>query len=259
MDLVKTLIIDADAIFVRTAVQFLETQEGIEVVGTIEDETALLECVASLAPQAIVLGPTAYGLFPPQKLAHLRDAYPHAPIIALTSVELDPVLREELETVADRAFPKSALRTNLLPILRDLLDNHHEEANPNQEEALSLPRIMIMEDDAHLRNVFTRALRAADYEVHQAATVQEAQVLLSEFQFAVLICDIHVGDSRGTDLLREHGNMLLNSGGQIIMVSGYPRYRAVCEEMGADFFLEKPVSVKTLVRLVQRLTERSGR
>jgi len=114
---------------------------------------------------------------------------------------------------------------------------------------------MVMEDDAHLRNVFTRALQAAGYEVHQAAAVDEARALLSEFEFDVLICDIHVGKSRGTDLLREHGEMLLNSGGQIVMVSGYPRYRAVCEEMGADFFLEKPVSIKTLVTLVDRLTK----
>jgi two-component system OmpR family response regulator/two-component system phosphate regulon response regulator OmpR len=111
-----------------------------------------------------------------------------------------------------------------------------------------------MEDDAHLRSVFTRALQSAGYEVHQAASVQEARVLLSQFDFDVLICDIHVGKSRGTDLLREHGEMLLNSGGQIVMVSGYPRYRAVCEEMGADFFLEKPVSIQTLVTLTNRLT-----
>ncbi len=129
----------------------------------------------------------------------------------------------------------------------------------NQEDVTtsssSGPRIMVMEDDAHLRNVFTRALQAAGYEVHQAAAVDEARALLSEFEFDVLICDIHVGKSRGTDLLREHGEMLLNSGGQIVMVSGYPRYRAVCEEMGADFFLEKPVSIKTLVTLVDRLTK----
>lgn len=113
---------------------------------------------------------------------------------------------------------------------------------------------MVMEDDTRLRNVFTRALQAAGYEVHQAAAVEEAQALLSKHEFDVLICDIHVGKSRGTDLLREHGEMLLNSGGQIVMVSGYPRYRAVCEEMGADFFLEKPVSIKTLVTLMDRLT-----
>lgn len=113
---------------------------------------------------------------------------------------------------------------------------------------------MVLEDDAHLRNVFTRALKSAGYDVHPASAVQEARDLLSEYEFDVLICDIHVGKSRGTDLLREHGEMLLNSGGQIVMVSGYPRYRAVCEEMGADFFLEKPVSIQTLVTLTNRLT-----
>lgn len=128
------------------------------------------------------------------------------------------------------------------------------QKNVSPSSSSSSPQIMVMEDDAHLRSVFTRALQSAGYEVHQAASVQEARVLLSQFDFDVLICDIHVGKSRGTDLLREHGEMLLNSGGQIVMVSGYPRYRAVCEEMGADFFLEKPVSIQTLVTLTNRLT-----
>jgi hypothetical protein len=40
------------------------------------------------------------------------------------------------------------------------------------------------------------------------------------------------------------------------MISGYAQYRDTCEEMGADFFLEKPVAVGTLVALVDRLTAR---
>jgi len=40
----------------------------------------------------------------------------------------------------------------------------------------------------------------------------------------------------------------------VVIVSGQAQYREMCEEMGIDFFLEKPVSVPALIALVDRLT-----
>ena len=59
-------------------------------------------------------------------------------------------------------------------------------------------------------------------------------------------------------LLREYAEVFATSGTQIVMVSGESHYRDVCEEMGADFFLEKPVAIGTLVGLVDRLTARQS-
>ncbi|MDH5508452.1 MAG: hypothetical protein OEZ02_14615, partial [Anaerolineae bacterium] len=42
---------------------------------------------------------------------------------------------------------------------------------------------------------------------------------------------------------------------QIIMVSAYGQYRALTDEMGADFFLEKPISLGTLITLIGRLAD----
>jgi DNA-binding NtrC family response regulator len=67
-----------------------------------------------------------------------------------------------------------------------------------------------------------------------------------------------MGRDNGTDLLQESIDDITTSGAQVIMVSGQAHYRRVCEELGADFFLEKPVSVATLVTLVNRLTAHDG-
>jgi hypothetical protein len=40
------------------------------------------------------------------------------------------------------------------------------------------------------------------------------------------------------------------------MISGKAEYRDMCEDMGVDFFLEKPVAMRTLVTLANRLTAR---
>ena len=60
----------------------------------------------------------------------------------------------------------------------------------------------------------------------------------------------------GTDLLSEYAESFAANRTQVVMVSAEAQYRDMCEEMGADFFLEKPVAVGTLVALVDRLTTR---
>ena len=82
---------------------------------------------------------------------------------------------------------------------------------------------------------------------------QTAQVRHSPVRYD---CDIHMGRERGTDLLRDYSSELFSSGTQVVMISGEARYRDMCEEMGVDFFLEKPVAMSTLVALADRLTAR---
>lgn len=117
-------------------------------------------------------------------------------------------------------------------------------------------RIMILEDDPGLRRIYTKALTKAHYEVLAAATMNEARHLLETEKVDIFICDIHVGRERGTDLLAEYQERLAENGTQIVMASAYGQYRHLTEEMGADFFLEKPISLGTLLTLVSRLIDK---
>lgn len=114
--------------------------------------------------------------------------------------------------------------------------------------------ILIMEDEDVLRRLYTRALNRVGYTVYGAETLAEARELLAQHHFDAFVCDIHVGEGRGTDLLREQGDALREGGTQIVMVSADSRYRSITEEMGVEFYLEKPVSIASLVALVDRLT-----
>ncbi|MBN2502670.1 MAG: response regulator [Anaerolineales bacterium] len=117
-------------------------------------------------------------------------------------------------------------------------------------------RILIMEDDVGLRRIYQKALKKTEYELHLAGTVQEAREMLNENEYEIFICDIHMGRERGTDLLTEQSDRLAKIGTQVIMVSAYGQYRTLTEEMGADFFLEKPISLGTLITLISRLMEK---
>ena len=109
-----------------------------------------------------------------------------------------------------------------------------------------------------MRRLYYKALRSAGYEVNTAGTVQEARDILTQVHFDLLLCDIQMGDERGTDLLNEYAGALFTSGAQVVIVSGQPQYRDMCIDLGVDFFLEKPVAIGTLVTLVDRLTARQN-
>lgn len=115
-------------------------------------------------------------------------------------------------------------------------------------------RVLVMEDAHDLRRLYSKALEKVGYKVYQATTLQEARDLLTERRFDVFLCDIHMGGDCGTDLLREQQAILSAAGTQVVMVSGDARYRDVCEEMGIDFYIEKPVAIPLLITLVDRLT-----
>ena len=119
---------------------------------------------------------------------------------------------------------------------------------------MTLPRILIMEDSADLRRLYGKAFSKSGYQVYPAATLEEARALLVENHMDVFLCDIHMGNERGTDLLREQAARLSENGTKVIVVSGQAQYRPFCEEMGVDFYMEKPVAIGTLLTLVERLT-----
>jgi two-component system response regulator PilR (NtrC family) len=129
-----------------------------------------------------------------------------------------------------------------------------QELSPGGNGSLAPSRILIMEDNPDLRHLYSKSLRKFGYEVHSAATLQEARALLEDSRFDVFLCDIQVGSERGTDLLLEQQAILSQSGTQVVILSAYPRYRPMADEMGVDFYLEKPVSLDTLLTMVKRLT-----
>jgi two-component system OmpR family response regulator len=128
--------------------------------------------------------------------------------------------------------------------------------NMQKEASMTAQRILVLEDHADLRRLYAKVLTKAGYEVYPAATLEEARALLSQGHVDVFVCDIHVGDERGTDLLREQSAALNQQGTKIVVVSGEAQYRPFCEELGIEFYLEKPIGLEMLLTLMKRLTPR---
>lgn len=115
-------------------------------------------------------------------------------------------------------------------------------------------QILVMEDNDNLRDIYAKTLHKYGYHTHPAATLQQARDLLRHHHFDLLLCDIQMGDDLGIDLVRGQLSRLNENGTHVVMVSAEVQYRPTCQEIGIDFFMEKPVSLSELVILVDCLT-----
>ncbi|MBW8012136.1 MAG: response regulator [Chloroflexi bacterium] len=141
-----------------------------------------------------------------------------------------------------------------IDMVREVAGQTKSKSQPvSKNGKLSDGRILIMEDDPGLRRIYSKALGRTNYKLDLAPTVLDAREMIKKNKYKLFICDIHMGRERGTDLLTEFSDQLRESGTQVIMVSAYGQYRTLTQEMGADFFLEKPISLGTLLTLIDRI------
>ncbi len=117
-------------------------------------------------------------------------------------------------------------------------------------------KILILEDEESLQDIFTRALRRAGYETTSAYTLAEGRRRMQEDTFDILLCDMRLPDGDGLTLLRECRDELQSAGTHVIVVSAEPQYSGMSEELGVEFFLTKPVSLQMLNTLLARLLSR---
>jgi len=115
-------------------------------------------------------------------------------------------------------------------------------------------RILIMEDDANLRRLFAKALRAANYHIEEASTLDEANSLLTKERFHLWLCDLNMNGATSLNLLKRVHDPITRNGTRVIIISGENQFQPATDDLGIDFFLQKPISIGTLVDLVQRLS-----
>lgn len=261
MEPISVMLVDDNATFLHATRQFLEAHKEVIVVGAANGGAEAVEQVQRLNPQVILIDLAMPGMPGLEAIPRLRHLLPGVGIIALTVMDTDSFRQAALNAGADVFISKASMRTSLLPaIQRALKAQRGREAQglvaSGDADAAMPQRILLMEDDPSQRRLYIKVLHSAGYEVDEAGTMQEARELLRQHHFAVFLCDIHMGQERGTDLLREQGDALRENGTQIIVVSADSQYRSIAEDMGIEFYLEKPISIASLARLMDRLTRR---
>jgi len=121
---------------------------------------------------------------------------------------------------------------------------------------MTMPRVMVVDDDADLRGLICEYLSSNGYEVHGAAHSREMDVLLAQREYDCIVLDLMMPGEDGLSVLRR---LHRPSRPAIIMLSalGSDTDRIVGLELGADDYLPKPCNPRELLARVRAVLRRN--
>jgi signal transduction histidine kinase len=117
-------------------------------------------------------------------------------------------------------------------------------------ETVRHSKVLVVDDEKSIRNSLRAFLDAAGYEATVASDVQEAQRLLGDSDFDIIVTDIVLPGSSGIDLLQAIRATAPRS--IVIMMTGEPTAATAAEALraGAIDYLTKPVGKEAILRTV---------
>src|SRR4026207_930009 len=118
--------------------------------------------------------------------------------------------------------------------------------------------ILLVDDETKILNALASALRKEGHEVVATGSAREAQRLLGQRLFDVLVIDNLMPDLTGTDLIRELvASTPAGERPQILMMTAHATVESAIEAMklGALDYLQKPFEIDELLVVVRRALE----
>jgi len=129
------------------------------------------------------------------------------------------------------------------------------------EDSLEMkkPHILIVEDDAEMRETLSDILSEEGYEVKTTGKGKEALALAMEekekLPFAICLIDLKLPDIDGIKVLEEIKH--INPGVYAIIMTAFASKETAIEALkaGAYSYIEKPVNMEELLHVIKRATE----
>ena len=112
--------------------------------------------------------------------------------------------------------------------------------------------VLVVDDEAEIRESLEEILREEGYAVASAATAAEALVLVQDTPYDVVLLDIWLPDRDGLEVLNEIHDLAAEMRPEVIIISGHGTIETAVKatKLGAFDFLEKPLSLdRTLIVL----------
>jgi two-component system, OmpR family, phosphate regulon response regulator OmpR len=117
------------------------------------------------------------------------------------------------------------------------------------------PHLLVVDDDARLRELLRRYLSESGFRVTTAADVGEARANLASFAFDLVVLDVMMPGESGLALtlaLRHEGRLPI----LLLTAMAEPEDRVNGLEHGADDYLSKPFEPRELVLRIRNLLQR---
>jgi len=123
---------------------------------------------------------------------------------------------------------------------------------------MSAPRILVVDDEADLRELLEITLLKMGLDVDSAATVREARALLADTAYALVLTDMRLPDGLGLQLVREVATGHRSTPIAVITAYGSAENAVVALKAGAFDYVSKPVvldDLRTMVRSALKLAD----
>ncbi|MGC8916427.1 MAG: sigma-54-dependent transcriptional regulator [Thermoanaerobaculum sp.] len=113
-----------------------------------------------------------------------------------------------------------------------------------------MARILVVDDEASIRELLRIILKAEGYRVSEAGTLAEAHAQLARERFDLVVCDIYLPDGNGLELLRAARVKGLEVPFVVITAHTTPAQAISALREGAVDYLSKPFDVEVLKAVV---------
>jgi two-component system, NtrC family, response regulator PilR len=123
---------------------------------------------------------------------------------------------------------------------------------------MSSPRILVVDDEADLRELLEITLLKMGLDVDSAASLGEARALLPRHQYALVLTDMRLPDGLGLELVREVTAAYKSTPIAVVTAYGSAENAVVALKAGAFDYVSKPVvleDLRIMVRSALRLSE----
>ncbi|WP_292038251.1 sigma-54-dependent transcriptional regulator [Massilia sp. UBA6681] len=116
---------------------------------------------------------------------------------------------------------------------------------------MTAPRILVVDDEADLRELLEITLLKMGLDVDSAATLRQARGLLEEHDYALILTDMRLPDGLGLELVREVTASHKGTPIAVITAYGSAENAVVALKAGAFDYISKPVALDALRVMVR--------
>lgn len=120
-----------------------------------------------------------------------------------------------------------------------------------------IPKVLIVDDEIDICFVLSSMLKSKNVPTRFANSLAEAQVLLQTENPSILILDNHLPDGLGVEFLEYVKRYYPST--KIVMITAHDSQadKKLAMQRGADFFIGKPFSIKTVRQTIENLIARA--
>lgn len=117
------------------------------------------------------------------------------------------------------------------------------------------PHILVIDDDARLRDLLSRFLQESGYLVSGAESAAQARAIMKNMQFDLLVIDVMMPGETGLELL---ANIRKTSHIPALFLTAMNETKNRIDglEVGADDYIAKPFEPRELILRIQRILDR---